>query len=271
MITKIRNKILHYYSKILQKYFELLLSLKLAPQKRIIILGHMRSGSSLISHILFNHPEILGFGETGNIYGGNNFHYQLISSILLRKNSFFIKKKRRYVMDKILHADYINDTDTLRAIVEDKNTFIIFIMREPSSSIPSILNTFQKARGWNQQDAYDYYLERLEYLKLCAGLKNKKKFFIDYSNFVNNPKCILHNMSIFLNLKTPLQSEYKVSKFTGIWGIGDWSENIFSGKILRDHEKEPSFKEISIDENYIKNASLNYLKIKEELSAICLK
>ena len=34
------------------------------PQQKILLLGHMRCGSSLLSNILATNPEITGYGET---------------------------------------------------------------------------------------------------------------------------------------------------------------------------------------------------------------
>ena len=70
----------------------------------VFILSHMRSGSSLLEHILSSNDEIMGFGEQNRIY--KNFFD-------LKKMEFYIRKKQRlffnnvkYSVDQILHNQY---------------------------------------------------------------------------------------------------------------------------------------------------------------------
>ncbi len=142
---------------ILAKYSSILMFFKLAPHKRIIIIGHMRSGSSLLSHILLNNPEISGIGETHTTYKDKNYHLQLIASILAKKRLLYFLSKRKFVMDKVLHKHILDDS-----ILMDENTFIILLVRTPEEVIPSILRTFEiTKKPYTFEKAFDHYFERL--------------------------------------------------------------------------------------------------------------
>src|SRR5262245_57001546 len=43
-------------------------SIGVKPASTILILGHMRSGSTLLLHILLTNPEVIGCGERNAVY-----------------------------------------------------------------------------------------------------------------------------------------------------------------------------------------------------------
>jgi hypothetical protein len=71
-----------------------------ARNEFLFVLGHMRSGSTLLCHLLCNSDEIIGFGETHNNYRRRSDLAKLLTSVRAStgKNPF----KYRYVLDKIV-------------------------------------------------------------------------------------------------------------------------------------------------------------------------
>ncbi|MDY7013544.1 MAG: sulfotransferase family protein, partial [Cyanobacteriota bacterium] len=68
-----RDSLRDIKNEIIRKYFEYRIQtphdpyrilFRLQPYRVLFILSHMRSGSSLLTHILNSNPEIIGYGET---------------------------------------------------------------------------------------------------------------------------------------------------------------------------------------------------------------
>lgn len=59
----------------------------------LFVMGHMRSRSSLLTHILLSHPTMLGLGESNAIYESNLKLLYMKSKTLLKNRSVnFLKK-----------------------------------------------------------------------------------------------------------------------------------------------------------------------------------
>jgi hypothetical protein len=86
------------------------------PRRHLFVLGHMRSYSSVLSHILGSHPQIDGYCETHIRY---RWHFDLLR--LQRRVRQLTGEPLRgdYVLDKILHdyplARSILDSRRIRA------------------------------------------------------------------------------------------------------------------------------------------------------------
>src|SRR5262245_8745309 len=99
------------------------------PHSPLFVLSHMRSYSSLLSHVLGSHPEIDGYCETHLRYrwGLDLWH-------LRRKVQRLTGEplRGRYVLDKILH-----DYPIARGILASQHTRAVFLLREPADVIQS--------------------------------------------------------------------------------------------------------------------------------------
>jgi hypothetical protein len=54
------------------KYLKKSILNHLSSAEKLLLLGHMRCGSSLLTHILVDNPEIAGYGETHTRYNTSN-------------------------------------------------------------------------------------------------------------------------------------------------------------------------------------------------------
>lgn len=211
------------------------IKLRKEPYKYIFILGHMRSGSSLLVHILNTNPDICGYGEAHNSYRTNRDLNQLVYKNKLQLKHF--KTNDKYVLDKILH----NNHEISEQILKNKNIYFIFLFRHPQPSLSSMINLYQGHRSIEEKRAsldyyLNYYTNRLSKLKEYASLINDKNrsLAFSYTNLIEDTDRIFLKLKIFLSLEFDFQENYQVLKTTGIKGIGDISDRIKSGKIMRN-------------------------------------
>ncbi len=230
-------------------------------KKYIFLFSHMRSYSSLLSHILGSHNSISGYSEMHLPY------MKKADLITLRYRVYLINNKEsngEYVFDKILHNHPISDS-----ILNGSNMKIIFMLREPEATLKSILKMSENLNNPNRiSDIYKiekYYLKRLEQLAQLAKRTNGKAVYLDADKIVNDTDFVLGYMSDWLQLKTPLSSEYKTFSKTGEPGFGDPSDNIKQGKIIKNRKSA----NIIIPEQIVKTISDAYGKCREVLMKRC--
>lgn len=199
-------------------------------QKHIFILGHMRSYSTLLSHILGSNEDISGYTELHQSYqfltDFNIMRQKICASYEEDINGYFL-------LDKILHNEYKINKDTLNS----KNSSIIFLIRKPEDSILSIIDNAYKLnmneRQKNPYVATAYYIKRLKELHNYAEQLEVPYLFIESENIINNPELIFKQIEGFLNLRKKLNSKYSNFKLTGKRYYGDSSNEIFNENIIQ--------------------------------------
>ncbi|MDJ0713503.1 MAG: hypothetical protein QNJ54_04705 [Prochloraceae cyanobacterium] len=227
------------------------------PYKILFILGHMRSGSSLLTHLLITNPEIIGFGETHLTYSSEKDLKNLIFKVHSQVGD--LKMDRKYVLDKILHNNKFIGGEPF-----SKQVSSIFLIREPKRTISSILKL---KPHWNQEEALGYYCRRLQKLENYARSINSKErsFFITHEQIINNTELVFKSLQNFLGVKQPFSEEYEVSNTTGMRFVGDSSENIKAGRIVRNYQRE----EISIPPELIEQGRQGFDRCYNTLSEYC--
>ena len=213
--------------------------------KWLFVLGHMRTGSSLLVHILNTNPEILGYGETKLKYRGRHSLAKLYDHVLEEFEAHGgYSKHPTYIMDKILGHHVLNrqvfSTDALRCIV---------IVRDPIEALPSILSR-DLPLIQSPGDALDYYSRTLSRIKMELEAYDRPFVFLKYSQLVNESDQVLRRITDYLDLREPLVPEYNPIWSTGKPGIGDSSPRIRKGNILNQSNKY----DIHLPNNIRKNA-----------------
>ena len=112
------------------------------PNQFIIILGHIRAGSSLLTKLLCNNPRILGYGETHLCFGSYTDMEAVSGKILFVLRKWISKSKAEmddveFFLDKLPH-NYLIPEDRLDFLLND-NIRIIFLIRDPEESLSSIM------------------------------------------------------------------------------------------------------------------------------------
>ena len=104
------------------------------PAATVFILGHMRSGSTLLLHILLSHPDIAGCGEQNTPYRTVRDLHRL--AITARFAQGPLLRRFRYVVDQINHDRFTPN----EALLQDSRVRLLFLIREPPASLSSIVH-----------------------------------------------------------------------------------------------------------------------------------
>ena len=231
------------------------------PYRILFILGHMRAASSLLSHILTSNPEIIGYGETHTQYYSAQDLKKLMSK--LYGNHYQLKNmtmSHKYMLDKILHNNKLIDDSFLKS----EQVYALFLIRKPQRTIASILDL---KSDWDEHKALNYYRERLAKLEEHARFINDKNrsLFIKQEQILDDTDKVFLALQTFLDTKTGFSEQYEVQKTTGMRYVGDQTENIKSGRIVRQKRKlaiEPT-------EATIEKAMESYQRCCQTLSQYC--
>lgn len=195
----------------------------------IFMLSHMRSRSSLLSHILGSHSDITGYVELQRSYE------DWIDILNLRRKLYQMHDKQlntKYLFDKILHNSHLLDDSVLGR----DNFKIIVLLRKPEESIKSIISLgyLTDYDDYKKHEfAANYYCERVDYLSSLNETIKRKCFYIESDRIINDSENLLNGMSDWLELESKLDSKYDTFKLTGKPVFGDPSENIKEGKIKK--------------------------------------
>lgn len=193
----------------------------------LFVLGHMRSYSSLLCHILGSHPQIDGYCET-------HIKYRTWFD-LLRLRSRVVKLtgeplRGRYVLDKVLH-----DYPLAASILKSRRTLGLVLLRRPVPTVQSIVNMglHYSDVAWycDVESVARYYETRLASLvRLSAELRGRV-MFVEAEDLLARTATVLQGISAWLQLSEPLNADYKRFSHTGEGGFGDPSEVISSGRV----------------------------------------
>lgn len=210
--------------------------------KILFLISHLRSGSTLLLHVLNTNPRIAGYGERHEFYRDRRDLARLTLDVCLSLRQ--IRSSGMYFMDKV-NFDYVAHRELLR----EDCVRTIFLLREPEQTLPSLLWYRHGATGhtpgeppfetWNEELTVQYYLQQLRVIEEYAGAVGdpKRAFVMTYHELMNDTPTTLGALQRFLNLGHPLSSEYDRIWSTGHRIHGDTSDAIKSGRILT--EKKP--------------------------------
>lgn len=169
--------------------------------EKIILLSHMRSRSSVVSHVLGSHDEVAGYYEQHQRHK-DPFYEIKIKANLLQDNS--LSYQQRYLYDKVLHERF--DPQTLQAYK------VVVLIRKPPSALKSIMSMGGITNSLWQQDpyrAFAYYCHRLQGIINIIEKNKIDVFFVEADDLVEKTDDVLNGLSVFLELDSPLTSDYK--------------------------------------------------------------
>lgn len=262
MLQKKLKNVYQFASLIIKKPF------LLSRKEYVFILSHMRSRSTLLSHILGSHNEISGYSESHRSY--------FTKRDLTRLNYYVYsmnghKISGRYVLDKLLI-----DQSIAEKILENKNLSLIFMLRQPNETFSSILKMGKILKNNSEFEAdicsnyldldwiENYYINRLNTIKNYASIFCGNMMYIDSDSIVNKTDETLDLLTHFLKLDSSLSSNYQVFEKTGQPRFGDMSEFISSGNIIKNSDQKFSL-DYEINTQKLKKAQLTYLECREYL------
>ena len=198
------------------------------PMQYVFILGHMRSRSTLLAHLLGSHPEIRGYTESHIKYRNRRDLARLRWHIALADRSW---PSGRWLLDTQLHnrmyiPPQLRQSGRFRAIV---------LVRNPRDTIRSIVRmgeTNGNPRDADPRHATAYYCERLTTLTGLAIEFRDRALLVDADALVHSTEKCLAAISRHLVLSRSLQAGYRIGPYTGRAGKGDMSPAIKRGVIV---------------------------------------
>lgn len=271
-----RQRIREYKNDWIQNYFSYRIeavhqpyrvAFRATPYRFLLLLSHMRSGSSLLAHVLTTNPEIIGYGETHTNYTDANDFKGLLKKVYWQAQDFRtladlqnLRMNHQYVMDKVLHNKKILDHDLLNS----EQVYVIFLLREPQRSVVSIADL---KPHWHEQDTLEYYTRRMARLVDYAQLIHdpNRMLMVTYEHILEDTANVLTGLQQFLHTQTPFMEEYKVLKTTGMKGIGDPKGNIKAGKIVRSQRQL----NLTLSPEILKAADTTYQSTYKQLANLC--
>ncbi|HAC64893.1 MAG TPA: sulfotransferase family protein [Cyanothece sp. UBA12306] len=272
----LRHLIRLYKNDLIDKYYQFRINgtknpyrvlLKKDSYKVIFIMSHMRSGSSLLTHILTSNSLIKGYGESHIQYSSEADLKRLMFKIYCHSQEFKniqdlskLRMNHDYVIDKLLHDNKLINENILKL----ENFYVIFLIREPKRSLISMLD---HKPHWNEKDAIQYYNNRLSTLVKYAQIINNKQrsIIITYDALMNQTNLVFNALQKFLKLPKGFSEKYQVSNTTGMRHVGDFKEKIRSGKIIRT----PREIDISISAHLLEQETEKFNQIHQKMSQLC--
>jgi hypothetical protein len=197
------------------------------PAAPVLILAHMRSGSTLLHHLLISHPDVIGCGERNARYDTPKDLRRLAVDAYYRRRELL--SRRTFAVDQINHTRFLANP----ALLSTPRTRTIFLVRDPVPTIASMVEVLGHHYGMTLEQAVSQYRTRLSDLaQLGAGLTDPARaFFLTYDALVEQTGPTLSQLSRFLQLSPGLTPGYRTFPFTG--SAGDPSPTIRAGQVVR--------------------------------------
>lgn len=208
----------------------------------LFVVSHMRSGSTLLVHILNTSRRIVGYGETHTTYRDRADLARLTLNVARSFRRPWLRDL--YVLDKLLF-EYV---PRLQFLVEEP-VKLILLVRRPEESLPSILRFRPGNEEWDEARALEYYVGRLESMARCAEFcaDPARTFALTYDQLIGETTEALPALGDFLGLDDSLSERYDLMWSTGRrrflrraghdYGIGDDSDRIRRGLIVRGERR----------------------------------
>jgi hypothetical protein len=196
--------------------------------KTLFLLGHMRSYSSVLSHVLGSHSQINGYCETHTKY---RTYFDLWKLRRRVRKLTGEPLRGEYVLDKVLH-----DYPLARSILRSSNTRAIVLVRRPRETVRSIIEMgiTHSPIAWHRD--FDlvarYYETRLAGLLRLSEALRGRVVFLEAEALITHTRPVLERLGVFLELQSPLEAEYRRFAHTGEPGFGDPSNAIAAGRIV---------------------------------------
>lgn len=275
-ISNFRHSIRLFKNDLIQTYYNFRINtiedpykirLRIKPYRILFIISHMRSGSSLLTHILNSNSEILGYGETHIQYSSESDFKKLMTRLYWYGQEFRnlnhlknLKMNHKYVLDKVLHNNKFLDEEFLIS----ENIYSIFLIREPQRTLNSIM---ELKPHWSQEKTLNYYCERLSKLENYAEKINNKErsLLITHDQLLNHTNSVFKSLKNFLVTEEGFSEEYQILKTTGMRDVGDHKGSIKAGHIVRTPRKL----ENKIAQDLVEKARESFNHCSTTLSQYC--
>jgi len=205
----------------------------------ILILGHMRAGTSLLAHLLCGHPQIAGWGERNRPYATTGDLARLAADVARRARAPRIVLPPplgpRWLLDVVNHDAFMPPS----ALLARHDIRLIFVLREPRGCLASMVAALGRDYGWTPRRCATYYAGRLDSLQAYAeGLDRatrRRCLTVEHEALIDDPVRVLAAVAGHLGLGEPPAASYPRQPWTG--SFGDRSRAIHAGRVLSAEER----------------------------------
>ncbi len=212
----------------------------------LLLLTHARSYSTLLCHILGNHPQICGYSEA-------MIPYETAVDLIRLNCEVFRAGNYRgdcdYVLDKLVYDNF----GVSGIVLRNPRVTPLLMVREPEAAIASFVRVRAREyeqgladwaaqgidRARNAELAAVYYISRLRTLQAFAArleAMGKRGLFLAAESLIADTAATFRWLERELGLREPLREEYRLFRNTGAVGSGDTSPAIRAGRIVRDRD-----------------------------------
>ncbi len=224
----------------------------------LLLLGHMRSGSTLMLHLLMTNREVSAAGERGVPYASRADLARLAMAVRMKHRSPL--RVLQYATDQVNH----NHLTPSAQLLQDPRVRILFLLRRPKPTITSIVHLYRTyhPQPWSVPRAVDYYVERLQGLtRLAETLHHARRAaLIQYETLTAAPVETLQALQVFLGLAHGFSRSYETYAFTGTHG--DPGPHIASGSVLT----ATGTADVDINESELERADQAYDRCRKALA-----
>lgn len=235
-----------------------------ARYEHIFLVSHMRSYSSLLSHLIGEHPEVNGYVEQ---QVGYPTEMDLVGMRIRTYELTGGQMNGKYLFDKILH----NRLRIGAEVAARSDVHLLLSIREPIAAVQSTVAMARKNHkpGWKGRvpKVAGYYRERMEgMVQMARARKDGDILFFQAERAVDNTAGLLAAIQRYLHLDTPFKESYTPQKLTGVGLFGDPSDYIKSGQVVK---KRADHSGIEIPDAIRKELQTSYEDTQQRLRRLC--
>jgi hypothetical protein len=194
----------------------------------LFVVSHMRSLSSVLCHVLGSNAEVAGYAELHLAYAGRNSLRELERRVAAATDASVAGK---YVLDKIVHDQY----EIANGVLARPDVRVLYLLRQPARAFESMLDLSDVLGGKpgeaRPELVFRYYCARLESLARYSLHTQGRSAFVDTERLIADPESVLDRLADWLALREPMPRDYRTFKYTGIYGYGDPSAAIRTGRL----------------------------------------
>lgn len=195
-------------------------------ERYLFVLAHPRSGSTVLSHVLQSHEDIIGFGEHHEGYATDND-----LTALAARNAFFDREPtvtRSYTLDKIVW----NHHDIADSLLKRADTRFVFLVREPVATLESYRRMFHDMTT-DERRLLSYQTRLGGMIELAKRIGDPERMaLVTYDDLTDDTAATLARLTEWLELDPPLTPDYDLNSKSGSQSWGDPSKHIQAGTII---------------------------------------
>ncbi len=205
----------------------------------VLIVGHMRAGTSVTAHLLCSNPRITGWGERNRPITGPHDLARLAADVAWRSRDPRIVLPPpigpRWVLD-VLNHDHLAPQ---HGVFRRRGVRTLLVLRRPEPTLASMHAYLGRHYGWSALRCAQYLLVRLRTMTSIARSVradgDDAGRLVRFEDLETEPSAALAPLGPWLEIRGTWDGGYLRQTWTG--EFGDRSPSIFAGRVLGARER----------------------------------